>query len=38
MLDDDGHLVGICSHHVGSDNVRLIEVSAELDDATSVVP
>lgn len=38
VLDDDGHLVGICSRRGDSDDVRLIEVSAELDDATSVVP
>ena len=36
-LDDDGHLVGLCSHSRG-DEVRLIEVSPELDAATSVVP
>ena len=38
VIDDDGHLVGLCSRRDGSRNVRLIEVSAELDDATSVVP
>lgn len=37
VLDDDGDLVGICSRN-GDEHVRLIEVSAELDDATSVVP
>jgi hypothetical protein len=38
VLDDDGQLVGLCSRSHGSDQVRLIEVSDELDDATSVVP
>jgi hypothetical protein len=38
VIDDDGHLVGICSRGAGSNHVRLIEVSEELDDATSVVP
>jgi hypothetical protein len=38
VVDDDGHLVGICSRRSGSRHVRLIEVSAELDAATSVVP
>jgi hypothetical protein len=38
VLDDDGRLVGLCSRTHGSDQVRLIEVSDELDDATSVVP
>lgn len=38
VIDDDGHLVGICSRRAGSNHVRLIEVSEELDDATSVVP
>ncbi|MFW2333784.1 hypothetical protein [Ilumatobacter sp.] len=37
VLDDHGHLVGICSRSV-DDQVRLIEVSPELDAATSVVP
>ena len=38
VLDDDGHLVGICSRHAGTGEVRLIEVIPELDAATSVVP
>lgn len=38
VVDDDGHLVGICSRQRNSDRVWLIEVSEELDDATSVVP
>jgi hypothetical protein len=38
VVDDDGNLVGICSRRSGSRHVRLIEVSAELDAATSVVP
>ena len=38
VLDVDGSLVGLCSRRVGTDHVRLIEVPAELDDATSVVP
>jgi hypothetical protein len=38
VIDEDGHLVGICSRRNGSSHVRLIEVGAELDDATSVVP
>ncbi len=38
VIDDDGQLVGICSRQRGSDRVWLIEVSEELDDATSVVP
>lgn len=38
VIDRSGHLVGICSRRAGSKHVRLIEVSAELDDATSVVP
>jgi hypothetical protein len=38
VIDGDGELVGICSRRAGSRHVRLIEVSAELDDATSVVP
>ena len=38
VLDGDGSLVGICSRGIGTDHVRLIEVLAELDDATSVVP
>lgn len=38
VIDDDGHLVGICSRRERADGVRVIEVSAELDAATSVVP
>ncbi len=38
VIDDDGELVGICSRRHDSDLVRLIEISEELDDATSVVP
>lgn len=38
VVDDHGYLVGICSRRDGTDHVRLIEVIAELDDATSVVP
>lgn len=38
VIDDDGELVGICSRRHDSDHVRLIEVGAELADATSVVP
>lgn len=38
VIDDTGHLVGICSRTSSSKGVRLIEVSSELDDATSVVP
>ncbi len=37
VVDDDGHLVGLCSRS-GSDRLGLIEVNPELDDATSVVP
>ncbi len=37
VLDGDGHLVGLCSRS-GGEHLRLIEVNAELDDATSVVP
>ncbi len=36
VIDDDGHLVGLCSRD--SNRVRLIEISEALDDATSVVP
>lgn len=36
VVDDDGELVGICSR--SGNGMRLIEVSAELDAATSVVP
>lgn len=38
VLDARGHLVGICSRTGDADQVQLIEVSAELDAATSVVP
>ena len=38
VIDDDGHLVGLCSRLRDSDRVRLIEISEALDDATSVVP
>jgi hypothetical protein len=38
VIDDDGELVGICSRRHDSDGIRLIEISEELDDATSVVP
>lgn len=38
VLDADGSLVGLCSRRFGSSRVRLIEVPAVLDDATSVVP
>ncbi len=38
VLDHEGSLVGICSRGIGTGHVRLIEVLAELDDATSVVP
>jgi hypothetical protein len=38
VLDENGHLVGICSQRSGTEQVRLIEVSGALDDATSVVP
>jgi hypothetical protein len=38
VIDDAGELVGICSRRHDSDLVRLIAVSEELDDATSVVP
>ncbi len=38
VLDSDGSLVGLCSRRIGSDHVWLIEVPAELDAATSVVP
>ncbi len=38
VVDDDGELVGICSRRHDSDLVRLIEISEELDAATSVVP
>lgn len=37
VLDDHGHLVGLCSRSNG-DQLRLIEVNPALDDATSVVP
>lgn len=38
VLDGRGHLVGICSRRADSEQVHLIEVSAELDAATNVVP
>ncbi len=38
VLDGDGMLVGLCSRRRGSDRMRLIEVIAELDAATTVVP
>jgi hypothetical protein len=38
VLDDDGQLVGLCSRNHEGENVRLIDISDELDDATSVVP
>lgn len=37
VLDDDGHLVGLCSRSGGED-LRLIEINPQLDAATSVVP
>jgi len=38
VLDGDGLLVGLCSRRRGTNHMRLIEVLAELDDATNVVP
>ena len=38
VIDDDGALVGICSRGHDSELVRVIEISEELADATSVVP
>ncbi len=38
VLDQDGNLVGICSHRRSDGSVRLIEVKAEGGDATNAGP
>lgn len=35
VLDDEGHLIGVCSQALEREGIRLVEISVDLADATS---